>query len=291
LFLREGAQLNQITLPAGLVACAPSPRAVASLVSFQRLLEVTVHRIVVVNPKGGSGKTTLATNLAAYYAASGTPVALIDLDAQGSSTRWLTRRPADSAAIVGINGTKEPCGVTRAYAMRIPPEVRRIVVDTPAAIPGHQLAEITRRADRIVLPVLPSEIDIHVATRCVADLLLQAKIDRDDNRLGVVANRVKRNTLVFHSLMRFLDSLRIPVAAVLRDTQNYIKAAESSLGLHEMKAADVRDDLTQWGALIDWVENGTVRPMSGWTEPPQPRVSVTSLATVREARLAVAKRW
>ena len=252
---------------------------------------MTVHKTVVVNPKGGSGKTTLATNLAAYYASIGTPVALIDLDAQGSSTRWLTRRPADSAPIVGINGTKAYSGVTRSYAMRIPPGVRRVVVDTPAAIPGHQLAEITRRADRIVLPVLPSEIDIHVATRCVADLLLQAKIDRADNRLGVVANRVKRNTLMFRALMRFLDSLKIPVAAVLRDTQNYIKAAESSLGLHEMKASEVRDDLTQWKALIDWVEDGTVRPMSGWTETGRPRVTVTSLDTVFEARRAVARRW
>ncbi len=142
-----------------------------------------------------------------------------------------------------------------------------------------------------MLPVLPSEIDIHAATRCVADLLLKAKIDRDDNRLAVVANRVKRNTLVFRSLMRFLDTLRIPVAAVLRDTQNYVKTAESSLGLHEMKSASVRDDLAQWTALIDWVENGTVRPMSCWTEPNRPRASVTRLETVREARRAVAKRW
>ena len=253
--------------------------------------KVTVHKTVVVNPKGGSGKTTLATNLAAYYAASGIAVALIDLDAQGSSTRWVTRRPAGSAAIHGIDGTKEHVGVTRAFAMRIPPEVQRVVVDTPAAIPGHQLAEITRGADRIVMPVLPSEIDIHAATRCVADLLLKAKIDRTDNRLAVVANRVKRNTLVFGSLMRFLDSLGIPVAAVLRDTQNYIKTAESSLGLHEMKAANVRQDLSQWVALIDWVENGTVRPISCWTEPTRPRAMVTSLDTVREARQAVARRW
>ncbi len=214
-----------------------------------------VRRIVVLNPKGGSGKTTIATNLAAYFAANGRPSALIDVDPQGSSTRWLSKRPETAPAIHGINTFESHAGMTRSFAMRVPAGVERVVVDTPAALKKHELAELTRGADKIVVPVLPSAIDIHAATRIVADLLLTAKVARNDGRLAVVANRVKRNTVVFRSLMRFLDSLEIPCAAELRDTQNYIRSAESGLGIPELSKADTARDVAQWKRLISWVED------------------------------------
>ena len=220
-----------------------------------------------MNPKGGSGKTTIAMNLAAYYAVEGKTPALLDLDAQASSTRWLAKRTAAIPAIHGISPFNVPAKVTRAFAMRIPNDVQRIIVDTPAALSKQQFAEVTGDADRIIVPVLPSEIDIQAATRCIADLLLAGKVQRADNRLAVVANRVKRNTLIFKSLMRFLEALRIPVVAVLRDSQNYIRAAETGLGLHEMKGARFRIDQAHWVTLIDWIESGTVPAASGlWTD-------------------------
>jgi chromosome partitioning protein len=220
-----------------------------------------------MNPKGGSGKTTIAMNLAAYYAVEGKPPALLDLDAQASSTRWLAKRTAAVPTIHGISPFNVPAKVTRAFAMRIPNDVQRIIVDTPAALSKQQFAEVTSDADRIIVPVLPSEIDIQAATRCIADLLLAGKVQRADNRLAVVANRVKRNTLIFKSLMRFLEALRIPVVAVLRDSQNYIRAAETGLGLHEMKGARFRIDQAHWLTLIDWIETGTVPVASGlWTD-------------------------
>ena len=215
-------------------------------------------KIVVLNPKGGSGKTTIATNLAAYYASHGQFPALQDLDAQASSTRWLAKRKDSQSRIHGVSPFNVPAKVTRTFAMRIPPEVERIVVDTPAAINKHQFIEFTRGADRILIPVLPSDIDIQAVTRCIADLLLHAKIQRSENRIAVVANRVKRNTVIFRSLMRFLDSLKIPVIAVLRDSQNYIRAAESGVGLHEMKGSRFRVDQAHWTSLVDWLEHGTV---------------------------------
>lgn len=219
-----------------------------------------------MNPKGGSGKTTIAMNLAAYYAANDRVPALIDLDAQASSTRWLAKRTAAVGAIHGISPFNVPAKVTRAFAMRIPNDADRVIVDTPAALSKQQFAEVTGDADRIIVPVLPSEIDIQAATRCIADLLLAGKVQRADNRLAVVANRVKRNTLIFRSLMRFLEALRIPVVAVLRDSQNYIRAAESGLGLHEMTGARFRIDQAHWVSLIDWIEAGTVPAASGlWT--------------------------
>ena len=160
-------------------------------------------------------------------------------------------------SIHGVSPFNIPANVTRTFAMRIPPEVQRIVVDTPAAINKHQFIEFTRGADRVLIPVLPSDIDIQAVTRCIADLLLHAKIQRSENRIAVVANRVKRNTVMFRSLMRFLDSLKIPVVAVLPDSQHYIRAASTGIGLHEMNGARFRVDQAHWTSLIEWIEHGT----------------------------------
>lgn len=215
--------------------------------------------IVVLNPKGGSGKTTIATNLAAYYASRGMPSALIDKDPQASSVRFVDKRPEGAPHIHCVSPYQIPKNVTRSFAMRIPPEVVRTITDTPAALQRLNLVDVTRGAHKILVPVLPSDIDIHAAARCIADLLVAAKIPRSENRLAVVANRVKRNTLMFRSLMRFLDSLHIPVIAVLRDSQNYIRSAESGRGLHEMSPpSQLRADLEQWEHLVAWVEEGRV---------------------------------
>jgi len=222
---------------------------------------LTVRKIVILNPKGGSGKTTIATNLAAYYANEGRLAALIDYDSQGSSTRWLSKRPESANPIHGITSSENRTGLTRSFVMRVPQEIERVIVDTPAAFQKHELIEFTRNADKIVIPVLPSDIDIHAATHTIADLLLTAKISRYENRLTVVANRVKSNTIVFRSLMRFLESLDIPVSAVLRDTQNYIRSAELGLGLHELPPAQVAKDLLQWEKLVNWLEHDDKQPV------------------------------
>jgi chromosome partitioning protein len=212
------------------------------------------QRIVVLNTKGGSGKTTIATNLAACYAAAGRRVALLDLDPQGSSMRWLKQRPPEAPAIHGIAGYERRLNVTRAFALRSPPGTEYVVVDTPAALPSTQMLETVRDASTIIVPVLPSDIDIHAASRCIADLLLVAKVHRSERRLVIVANRARRYTKAYQSLMRFLESLRIPVAAVLRDSQAYIRSAETGLGLHEMKGALLQEDLDSWQPLLEWLE-------------------------------------
>jgi chromosome partitioning protein len=122
--------------------------------------------------------------------------------------------------------------------------------------------------------VLPSDIDIHAASRCIADLLLVAKIRREENRIGVIANRVRKNTLMFQSLMRFLEKLNIPIVATLRDSQNYVRAAEQGVGIHEMKSWLVKEDLGQWETLLAWLEPERVlaeqpAPMQ---EQPQPEI-------------------
>jgi chromosome partitioning protein len=213
-----------------------------------------MQRIVVLNPKGGSGKTTLAINIAAYFAARGDSTLLIDRDPQGSATRWLRKRKAPQAEIRGIAAFERDSRTTMSWQMRVPEGTQKIVVDSPAAVEGRALPELTRDANKIIVPVLPSDIDIHAASRCIADLLLVAKIKRAENRIGVIANRVRKNTLMFQSLMRFLEKLDIPVIATIRDSQNYVRAAEQGVGIHEMKAYTVREDLAQWETLLAWLE-------------------------------------
>jgi chromosome partitioning protein len=217
----------------------------------------TVQKIVVLNPKGGSGKSTIATNLAAYYAWKGRNVALMDHDPQGSSMRWLKLRPPELPVIHGIAAYERKLGVTRAFALRTPPGTERLVVDTPAAVTSLQMPELTQDAHAVVVPVMPSEIDIHAASRCIADLLLAGRVHRSERRLVIVANRARRYTKAFSSLMRFLDSLRIPVAAVLRDSQAYVRSAECGMGLHEMKGSLLQEDLDTWRPLVEWLEGRT----------------------------------
>ena len=238
----------------------------------------------MLNPKGGSGKTTIATNIAAQFATQGRSVVLLDEDPQGSSTRWLSKRPDSAAHIHGISSVLPLSGVTRSFAMRIPPETERIVVDTSAALADLQLIETTRGADRIIVPVMPSDIDIHAATRCIASLLLKAKIDRHDNRLAIVANRVKTNTLVFKSLMKFLGALDIPLVGLLRDTQCYIHAGTAGLGVHELSNVQ-RKELKQWVPVIDWLERGLVHPESSlYGDRPTAPSNVTALDSIRPRR-------
>lgn len=211
------------------------------------------RRVVVLNPKGGSGKTTLATNLAAYFARAGGRPALIDYDPQGSSTHWLATRPATAPAIHGIAAYERRMDVTRSFQLRVPDDCGYVIVDSPAGYDAAQLRELTRDADKVVMPVLPSRFDIHAASRAIADLLLVAKLDRGRGQLGIVANRTRRNTRVFETLMRFLDTLEIPVVTILRDAQVYVRASEQGLGLYDLKPYVYAREAPAWQALAEFV--------------------------------------
>jgi chromosome partitioning protein len=224
-------------------------------------------KIVVLNTKGGCGKTTLSTSLAAYYASQGYDTALLDTDPQGSSLRWLANRGGREPTITGLTGCDKTGRVTRSFLMRVPPATERLIVDTPAAIDNLRLQDAVRGAHAVLIPVLPSDIDIHAASRCIADLLLSGRIENRHERVAVIANRVKKQARMFETLRRFLQTLEIPFVATLRDTQNYVYATERGMGVHELKDRNVKQERHEWEPLIAWLES---RPTAHVQAGPMP---------------------
>jgi chromosome partitioning protein len=225
-----------------------------------------MQRIVVLNPKGGSGKTTIAINLASYLASRRHRPVLMDFDPQGSTLRWVRKRQPAQAPIQVIAAFEKDTRTTRTFQLRVPDVATHVIVDTPAALDPRQLPEMTRDADKILVPVLPSDIDIHACSRCIRDLLLVARIRREEDRIGVIANRIRRNTLTYQSLIRFLHTLGIPIVATIRDSQNYVRGAELGLGVHEMKSYLAQEDVAQWVPLVEWLAG----PLGAAPTPPGP---------------------
>ncbi|MBI3560287.1 MAG: ParA family protein [Gammaproteobacteria bacterium] len=213
-----------------------------------------LQRILVLNSKGGCGKTTIATNLASYFSSQGFTTALIDYDPQGSSSKWLSQRPQEKNSIHGVIAYERArTGVTQTWQRRVPPGTSRIVIDAPAGVMGPQLQEFARQVDVVIIPVLPSPIDIHAVTRFIEELLLIGKVRSFGVQVGVIANRVKKNTLVYQSLEKFLTTLKLPFLGSLRDTQIYVRAADRGVGVYEMWDERVQQDVNDWQPIIAWL--------------------------------------
>lgn len=206
-----------------------------------------MRTIMFLNAKGGCGKSTLASNLACHYAAEGKAVALVDFDPQKSGLEWLAVRSENDWEILGIDGTQPD--------MKLPRNLDVVIYDVPAGISGKELTAMVKRAETIIIPVLPSPIDIRAASHFIRDLLLVGKVSRKQTKIAVVANRVRENTLVYHKLEKFLSSLKIPFIATLRDTQNYIRAEERGLGIFELAPSSVEKDVEQWEPLLKWLRS------------------------------------
>src|SRR5436305_12736422 len=187
------------------------------------------HTTLVINPKGGSGKPTVATNLASYFAANQAATTLMDYDPQGSSLNWLRQRPLDLARIHGANAAPAKPGRLRSLDMRVPEETRQLVIDAPAGASGLLLQEMLARTHCILIPVAPSSIDIHATANFIRDLLLAGRIRTANIRLAVVANRVRKAGAVYQPLERFLASLNLPLLARLGDSETFVSAAETGV--------------------------------------------------------------
>jgi chromosome partitioning protein len=215
-----------------------------------------MNTTLVINPKGGSGKTTVATNLASYFAAKQVPVTILDYDPQASSLAWLLLRKPSQPRIWGANGAPQRGGRIRGIEMHVPADTRELVIDAPAGASGLLLQEMLARADAILVPVAPSPIDIHATANFIRDLLLSGRIRVRSIRLAVVANRVRRSMPVYEPLERFLAALKLPLLGRLSDSDVYVKAAETGLGVFEMDPGICDVEREQLQPVADWVECG-----------------------------------
>jgi chromosome partitioning protein len=212
-----------------------------------------MRHIMVLNPKGGCGKSTIATNLASYFALQGARVALADYDSQRSSLDWLDRRPSDRPEITGIAGFDEGM-------KHVPRNADVVVVDAPARVHGKELTGLLHHAETILVPVLPSTIDMQATAKFIDELKATPTAKNRKVKVAVLANRVREGTLIFDELDAFLNNLKVPYVATLREAQNYIRAYTRGLGVHELPDYLSWPDLAEWGPLIDWLESRGSRP-------------------------------
>ena len=200
-----------------------------------------MRAILVVNPKGGSGKTTLSTNLAGYLASTGKRVAILDLDRQKSATAWLAMR---DMALPDIELMREGQKNDSDW----------LVIDSPAGLHGKNLERALKLAHKVVVPIAPSLFDIRASQEFLSTLAEEKAVRRHETFVGVVGMRVDHRTRAGVTLELFMEKQNLPVLAFLRNTQNYVNAAFEGKSLFDLPPHSVERDLEQWKGLAEWLE-------------------------------------
>ncbi|WP_179957569.1 ParA family protein [Exilibacterium tricleocarpae] len=260
-YARDLSTTPLATGPDPLAAPAPGRAVAASTRVTSVAGRDDCRRFLVLNGKGGCGKTTISTNLASYFAVQGLKTAIMDYDPQESSLTWLKLRDAESRTAPSIHGiAAHPSAggsVTRSWQLRIPHGTQRVVIDAPAGVDGAELIGLLKNVDAVVIPVLPSSIDMHATARFIRDLLLIGKVRTRNIPVGIVANRVPKKTQAYKKLQSFLGALNIPFVVQFKDNPNYLNAAEIGLGIHELQSGSGGYEAEQWDKLSSWLEEAT----------------------------------
>ncbi|MBT5031894.1 MAG: ParA family protein [Proteobacteria bacterium] len=210
-----------------------------------------MRSILIVNPKGGCGKTTLTTNLASFYAVWDVPVAIVDLDPQKSSLDWLRARPSHASKIHGFSGLN--------CKPKLPHNVRRVIYDVPARPQLSAISKLIDVVDVVLIPVLPSAIDVRVTAKFIADLLIKVKVRHKSVKVAIVGNRMQMNYKSTKELDNFLMNADIPFIAKLRASQKYVQSASNGLGIFDMLPSAVKQDVETWKPLLKWIEQVIIR--------------------------------
>jgi len=212
-----------------------------------------MQTILVLNSKGGSGKTTIATNLAAYYASRHVTV-LKDYDPQGSASQWLKRRSPDQPKIHGMEAFKPSVHGTQSWQMRLPRQTATIIIDSPACIELVRYVTMLRTVDKIIIPVIASPIDIRATASFFKQLRSFMKMYPMAAEVALVANRVKSQSRISFNVQRSIAQLDIPLITSISDSDHYLTAADMGLGILELGFADMVDDKADWQSLISWLD-------------------------------------
>jgi chromosome partitioning protein len=233
---------------------------------------------LVVNPKGGAGKTTVAINLASYFATEQIPVTLMDYDPQGSSLHWLRLRPPEATKIHAANAAPEKYGRLRSFDMYVPPETRHLIIDAPAGSAGVLLHEMLARSSTVLVPLVPSTIDLHATGNFLRELSAMGPVKHGHVQVAVIANKVRRSMPAYAPLQAVLDSLGLTLLARLIDSDVFLRAAESGAGIFELNPGVAAAERSQFMPIIEWV-TGQPRP----AEAAQEAARVCDLAHSRAA--------
>jgi chromosome partitioning protein len=213
-----------------------------------------MRHVMVLNAKGGCGKSTLATNIAVHFARHEFEVCIADYDPQRSSLDWLAQRPADLPAIAGVPAYREGL-------RNVPRSTEILVIDAPARVHGTELNELVRRAETIIVPVLPSSIDMQACAHFMAELLEIGKVSRRQARLALIANRVRQHTLIYEELDQYLSKLKVPYLGCLREAQNYVRAYARGMGVLELPEYLAAPDWQQWKPIGEWLGSKRSQPL------------------------------
>lgn len=202
---------------------------------------------LIANPKGGVGKSTLATNLAGWFARCGQSVMLGDIDRQQSSREWLRIRPPSLPYIASWE-------IRAGEPARAPKGATHIVLDTPAGLHGKKLSHALRAVDHIIVPLQPSLFDILATRHFLDELVAEKQVRKRDVRIAIVGMRVDTRTRAAGELERFLADTGLPVIAHLRDTQNYVQAAAHGMTIFDLPASRAAQDQEQWAPILRWIQ-------------------------------------
>ncbi len=223
-----------------------------------------MQTILVINSKGGTGKTTLTTNIASYFASRNHKTAIMDYDPQGSSLHWLKIRSNDQNAIYAANAATQKGKLIRSLQMYVPEHTEKLIIDAPAGVEGMLLQEMVRKTDFIVIPVTPSTIDIHATADFIRELLFRGGIRKQQTKIAVVANRVRKTMRVYEPFERFLQGLSLPFLTRLSDSDRYILAVEKGSGIFDMDETGVAAEREEFEPIVNWLDPGadqqTARP-------------------------------
>lgn len=214
------------------------------------------RRILVINGKGGCGKTTIATNLAVAYASAGHTVALMDNDPQGSSTFWAEQRDPKLPAIHLIpTNRRASMYQTQVFQNRLPQGTDRVIVDGHSNARDRDLEMLLKQTDVVLIPLQPSSIDIQAGGRFITELLTHRLYRAAPRPVGVIANRVQPNTQTHAKLQHFLACLDVPTVATFRDSPVYMEAAEVGKGVVDMiDSRAARKETPAWWDLMRWID-------------------------------------
>jgi chromosome partitioning protein len=211
--------------------------------------------VLVINSKGGSGKTTLTTNIASYYADKELKTAIMDYDPQGSSLQWLAVRPSHLHHIHGANAAPAKGTILRSMKAWVPDETEVLIIDAPAGAEGLLLKELVRKTNFILIPVAPSPIDIRATANFIKDLLLVGGARTSTVKIAVVANRVRsQSTTAYVALERFLNSLKLPFLTSISDSEKYLLAAQCGEGVFEMDEMLTASERQELMPIIKWIQ-------------------------------------